>query len=183
MRWLLRLYEIGKHWWAHVAVALMIGKSTWTFFKCLADGLSVTQALILGLAMFGAVLLAAVGLFYLVDYLAKQLPEWSSRRKAASFFRDMALHGKHPTITLNEAIHYWNGKDPQTPTEWVQADFKLHHLKAAIGQGFLDGIGPGGSVTLATRCRPEDLAAFFGSLRWLRVRDELWKQATYQASQ
>jgi hypothetical protein len=179
MQWLGKLLGFGL--WAITkwgAIAL-IAEGTWTFFRSLSEEMTVTQAMVWGFAAMGALLLLLVGVAKAFDYVAGLLPEVLARQRAGKFFRDMALHGKHKAITINEAVHYWNGKDPETPTEWVKADFKLHHLKAAIGQGLLKAQGPGGLVTANTLCRPADLADFFGSRRWIWVKDDQWKSATY----
>ena len=95
----------------------------------------------------GAGLLLIVGVANLFDYIAGLLPEIVARRKVAAFFREMALHGKHDAITLNAVVYFWNGgKDLATPMDFVQGDFKLHHLKAAIDQRLLAARGPGGQV-------------------------------------
>jgi hypothetical protein len=158
MRWLARLLGFGFWWLTKLGAIFVILDGTWTL---------------------GAALLLVVALAYAMDYLAGLLPEVLARRRAAAFFRDMAVHGKHQEIDLNFAVHIWMGKNPQTPMEVMQADFKIHHLKAAIGQGFLQAYGPGGSVKTTTLCRPADLADYFASWHWILVKDEKWKEAIY----
>jgi hypothetical protein len=180
MRWLARLFGIGIWWITKWGILIVIADYFWTFFKSLADGQSVYQAMTWALFAFGACGLSLIALAKGFDYLASLLPEVIARRKVAAFFREMSLHGKHKAISLSDAVYFWNGgKNPETPMEVIQADFKLHHLKAAIGQGLLQAHGPGGLVKESTFCRPIDLAGFLGSWRWILVRDERWKGATY----
>src|SRR4051794_904168 len=166
MRWLSHLLGIGIWWITKWGAIVLLIDGTWAFFKSMAEGLTVTQAMIWGFAALGGGLLLLVGVAIAFDYVAGLLPEVLSRRRAAAFFKDMALHGKHDAITLNNVVHFWTGKNPDTPTEIIRHDFKLHHLKAAIGQGFLTGHGPGGLVTASTTCTPADLADYFFSWRW-----------------
>ena len=181
MRWLARLFGIAIWGITKWGILLVIADYFWTFFQSLADGLTVTQALVWAFAAFGALGFFLIALAKGFDYLAGLLPEMIARRKVATFFSEMSLHGKHEAITLSAVVYFWNGeKKAETPMERIQADFKLHHLKAAIGQGLLIAQGPGGLVASSTLCRPTDLADFFGSWRWIYVKDELWRGATYQ---
>ena len=180
MRWLARILGIGIWWVSKCGSVLMLADYFFTFFKSLADGLSVVQSLAWAFFAFGSCGLFLIWIAKGFDYLANLLPEMLARRRAAAFFREMSLHGKHEAVTLSAVVYFWNGgKNPDTPMEVIQADFKLHHLKAAIGQGLLRAQGPGGLIQESTLCLPSDLADFFSSWRWIQVKDELWKGATY----
>lgn len=183
MRWLARIIGIAIWWITKWGVVLVIADYFWTFFGSLAGKLDVYQALALAFGAFGACGLMLIALVKGLDYLANLLPEMVARRKLATLFKDLSAHGKYEGVTLGAVVEFWNdGEPPKTQLERIRAEFRLHHLEAAIGQGYLRAIGPGGLVKENTQCLPSDLATFFGSWKWIRVKDELWKSATYEGT-
>lgn len=179
MRWLAK--TIGYIRWSIAAVGVLsvVAIATWTFFVSMTEGLTVTQAAVWGIAALGAGFLLVAGIAYCLDQLAALLPEVIGRQKVAAFFKEMTLHDKHEAITLSAVVYFWSGgKNAETPMDVIRADFKLHHLKAAIAQRKLVAQGQRGDVVLeSTLCRPADLADFFGSWRWIFVDDSQWKDA------